>query len=153
MSEQVIEVIPEDQDDVRLPEVPQEQENSKDRQDVESEICVLEMLEEHLEDDFYDAEIEQADIQETRRQTRRQAKKPAWLDEYDTVFMAQSEEQLSFKEATSGEDKKRWLEAIEDELEALNRNNTWIETELPNGKKPIEAKWVFKIKRNENDKI
>jgi len=32
------------------------------------------------------------------------------------------------------------------EIEALERNNTWIVTDLPRNKKPIECKWVYKIK-------
>ena len=31
-------------------------------------------------------------------------------------------------------------------MDALERNNTWILTELPCGKKPIGCKWVFKLK-------
>lgn len=32
------------------------------------------------------------------------------------------------------------------ELEALNNNSTWVITDLPQGKKPIGCKWVYKIK-------
>lgn len=122
-------------------------------EETESEMCEIEMLEEHLEDEFYDAELEQDNIEERRKPPRRQVKKPAWLEEYDTVFVAQTDEQLSFREATTGEDSKQWFQAIEKEIEALNKNNTWTETQLPKGKKPIEAKWVFKIKNEGNGKV
>ncbi|GJW46116.1 ribonuclease H-like domain-containing protein [Tanacetum coccineum] len=40
----------------------------------------------------------------------------------------------------------RWIEAMNLEIEALNRNGTWIITELPIGRKPIGNKWVWKVK-------
>ncbi|GKG01200.1 putative RNA-directed DNA polymerase, partial [Tanacetum coccineum] len=47
----------------------------------------------------------------------------------------------------------RWIEAMNLEMEALNRNNTWILTELPSGRKPIGCKWVFKIKYRSDGNI
>ncbi|GJS67280.1 retrovirus-related pol polyprotein from transposon TNT 1-94 [Tanacetum coccineum] len=41
---------------------------------------------------------------------------------------------------------KGWVEAINKELQALEKNNTWELTTLPAGHKPITLKWVFKIK-------
>jgi len=32
------------------------------------------------------------------------------------------------------------------EIEALERNDTWVVTDLPHNKKPIWCKWVYKIK-------
>lgn len=32
------------------------------------------------------------------------------------------------------------------EIEALEKNQTWVVTSLPQGKKPIRYKWIFKIK-------
>lgn len=34
------------------------------------------------------------------------------------------------------------------ELEALERNKTWELVCLPKGKKPIDSKWVYKVKVN-----
>ncbi|GKE64562.1 putative RNA-directed DNA polymerase, partial [Tanacetum coccineum] len=39
-----------------------------------------------------------------------------------------------------------WIEAINNEIEALNRNNTWTICDLPVGRKAIGSKWIFKIK-------
>ncbi|GKB42908.1 putative RNA-directed DNA polymerase [Tanacetum coccineum] len=39
-----------------------------------------------------------------------------------------------------------WVEAMNNEIEALNRNNTWTVCDLPVGRKPIGSKWIWKIK-------
>ncbi|GKB17314.1 putative RNA-directed DNA polymerase [Tanacetum coccineum] len=40
----------------------------------------------------------------------------------------------------------KWVEAINNEIEALIKNNTWTLTDLPIGKKTIDNKWLYKIK-------
>jgi len=41
---------------------------------------------------------------------------------------------------------KNWRNAMNVEIQALERNNTWEIVDLPKGKKPIGCKWVFTIK-------
>ncbi|XP_074290316.1 uncharacterized protein LOC141617045 [Silene latifolia] len=40
----------------------------------------------------------------------------------------------------------RWLQAMQQELDALDHNSTWELTTLPPGKKAIGCKWVYKVK-------
>nr|GEX10939.1 ribonuclease H-like domain-containing protein [Tanacetum cinerariifolium] len=40
----------------------------------------------------------------------------------------------------------RWVDAMNNEIEALNRNNTWTICDLFKGRKPVWHKWLFKIK-------
>nr|GEW66362.1 putative copia-type protein [Tanacetum cinerariifolium] len=40
-----------------------------------------------------------------------------------------------------------------DDDEALNRNNTWVVTDLPKGRKPIGCKWIFEIKYKSTGEI
>ncbi|KAK1406226.1 hypothetical protein QVD17_41515 [Tagetes erecta] len=46
-----------------------------------------------------------------------------------------------------------WVNAMNKEMEALNRNHTWDLVELPVGRKPIGCKWVYKIKHDANGEI
>lgn len=43
---------------------------------------------------------------------------------------------------------KNWKEAMQKEIDSIERNQTWKLTELPEEHKPIGLKWVFKLKRN-----
>ncbi|XP_058756616.1 uncharacterized protein LOC131629833 [Vicia villosa] len=52
-------------------------------------------------------------------------------------------ELLGFEDAL---EKKGWLNAIKEELEALEENKTWKLTKLPKEKKPISFRWVFNEK-------
>nr|GEW34398.1 putative RNA-directed DNA polymerase, eukaryota, reverse transcriptase zinc-binding domain protein [Tanacetum cinerariifolium] len=84
------------------------------------------------------------------RKSTRNSEKPAWLKDFVTskstnanVF-AQTEPQ-SYKQAMTDPGQ---VEAMNKELEALERNNTWELTTLLAGHKPITSKWVYKIKYN-----
>ncbi|KAL4580943.1 hypothetical protein LXL04_017149 [Taraxacum kok-saghyz] len=52
-------------------------------------------------------------------------------------------EPRSYQEAS---DNPEWIEAMNQELSALEENNTWTVMPLPEGKKPIGSKWVYKVK-------
>eukprot|EP00253_Pinus_taeda_P029485 PITA_29485 len=48
---------------------------------------------------------------------------------------------------------KKWIEAMDEEMNAIERNKTWDSVELPKGKKVIGVKWVYKTKCNAEGKI
>eukprot|EP00963_Diacronema_lutheri_P010446 scaffold1052_cov339-Pavlova_lutheri.AAC.62 len=50
-------------------------------------------------------------------------------------------------------DKKLWEEAIQNEIDALSKMRTWDIKELPPDRKPIGAKWIFRVKRDEHGNI
>ncbi|GJQ93189.1 ribonuclease H-like domain, reverse transcriptase, RNA-dependent DNA polymerase [Tanacetum coccineum] len=60
------------------------------------------------------------------------------------------EEPRNYKEASTD---KKWIEAIEIELDSINKNNTWTLTTLPTNHKAIGLKWVFKTKRDAKGEI
>ncbi|KAL0561698.1 hypothetical protein IC582_002138 [Cucumis melo] len=42
---------------------------------------------------------------------------------------------------------------MQEEIEVLHNNKTWELVTLPQGRKPIGNKWVYKIKRNNDDQV
>lgn len=59
-------------------------------------------------------------------------------------------EPLSYDEAALD---SNWIEAMNQELQALKDNVTWSLVDLPPGKTPIGCRWVFKIKYKTNGEI
>lgn len=55
----------------------------------------------------------------------------------------------SYSEVNVSEDKERWLEAINEEIESLCLNNTWTLVPRPENKNIVDCKWVFTIKNDE----
>ncbi|GJZ96713.1 zinc finger, CCHC-type containing protein [Tanacetum coccineum] len=51
-----------------------------------------------------------------------------------------------FDEAMQSHDVAFWKEAINDEMNSIMENNTWILSDLPPGCKPLGCKWIFKRK-------
>ena len=48
---------------------------------------------------------------------------------------------------------KVWREAMKQEIESIESNNTWELTDLPVGCKKIGVKWIYKTKLNEKGEI
>jgi hypothetical protein len=60
------------------------------------------------------------------------------------------EEPASFREA---EKDVAWHATMQDEIKAIEENNTWELTTLPTCHRAIGLKWVYKVKRNEADEV
>lgn len=60
---------------------------------------------------------------------------------------------LSVEEAMSLPESSEWRKAMDEEMESHKENNTLALTELPEDRKAIKAKWVFKAKRNQENKV
>ena len=47
----------------------------------------------------------------------------------------------------------KWVKAMNDEVKSIEDNNTWSLIELPQGKKAIDVKWVYKVKINSKGEV
>jgi transposase InsO family protein len=91
-------------------------------------------------------------------------KPPAWLQDYstgqefsdeepgNTMFLAMlgDSDPMTYEEAVKSE---KWRSAMDQEMQAIERNDTWELTELPIGGKSIGVKWIFKTKVNESGEV
>ncbi|CAI7905513.1 unnamed protein product [Closterium sp. NIES-54] len=62
-------------------------------------------------------------------------------------------EPATLKEALESSDAEEWKKAMESELKSIEENGTWELVELPEGRKAITSKWLFKIKSDVDGKI
>lgn len=60
---------------------------------------------------------------------------------------------MTVAEAKGGPNANEWKLAMDDEIKSHAENNTWSLTKLPNNRKPIKAKWVFKTKSDDKGNI
>lgn len=60
---------------------------------------------------------------------------------------------LTIEEAKRRNDWPEWKKAIESEYASLLKSNTWTVCELPNDRKAISNKWVFKLKRKADGSV
>lgn len=68
------------------------------------------------------------------------------INEDSTLFCLFADiEPMCFEEAIQYEE---WRMAMNEEITAINRNETWELATLPKGKKPIAVKWIYKAKKN-----
>ncbi|GAU32405.1 hypothetical protein TSUD_220940 [Trifolium subterraneum] len=70
-------------------------------------------------------------------------------EEFHLAFNAEAEP-VNFEDAVKS---KKWLDAMNEEIESIERNNTWELVDLPHGKKAIGVKWVYKVKLNPKGEI
>ena len=87
---------------------------------------------------------------------------PGWMRDYvsgeglseeeDSANLAlfSSSDPVHFEEAVKHDN---WRKAMDMEIKAIKRNNTWELTDLPTGAKKIGVKWVYKTKLKENGEV
>lgn len=116
-----------------------------------------------LKDSTMNAPSNSTDKSNEIKRTTRKTKAPSYLIDYQcytaqtqlcditkshtykhtTENLSQYVEPSSYEEASKD---PRWVKAMEDELIALSKNQTWEVTTLPQGKRAIGNKWVYKVK-------
>ncbi|KAE8722570.1 Peptidyl-prolyl cis-trans isomerase FKBP62 [Hibiscus syriacus] len=124
----------------------------------------------HVEKEFEEGDSSEAepahDEQEpesseapTTRQSDHVRRRPNWHSDYVIegniayCLLTEDGEPSTYQEAIHSSDVSLWMMAMQEEIEALHKNNTWDLVPLPQGRKPIGNKWVFKIKRNGDDQV
>nr|GFC58243.1 Gag-Pol polyprotein [Tanacetum cinerariifolium] len=70
-----------------------------------------------------------------------------------SLFLAEEGEPSTLQEALNNPYASFWKEAMQEEIEALHKNKTRKLVPLPGARKPIGNKWVYKIKKNDDDQV
>ena len=95
-----------------------------------------------------------------RRRSTRQRQQPSYLNDYEVdanqfsvlaCFSANEEDEPKcYKEAKGI---REWEEAMQEEIAALNKNDTWQLVPKPADAELVSCKWVYKLKRNADGTI
>uniref|UniRef100_A0A803Q6S7 CCHC-type domain-containing protein n=1 Tax=Cannabis sativa TaxID=3483 RepID=A0A803Q6S7_CANSA len=117
-----------------------------------NEIPTTEPGYEESQEEMSDHEPEASDYMLVRDRKRRAVKPPDRFGYADVVHFALSidgiegEEPCSYEEAMQSDDKKEWDNAMDQEMDSLKKNKTWIVIRRPAGQRAIGNKWVYKHK-------
>ena len=108
-----------------------------------SEVEVPEM--EMAGDAVQPEQIKESSPPEPRRSTRIR-KQPDYYGQESSNVCEVPQSPVSYKEATTRPDKIKWESAMETEMKSLRENNVLDLVKLPEGKRTVGSKWVYKVK-------
>ena len=62
------------------------------------------------------------------------------------VMLLDHDEPMNYEEVMVSPDSAKWLEAMKSEIGSMYENKVWTLVNLPDVRKAIEIKWIFKKK-------
>nr|GEZ03966.1 zinc finger, CCHC-type [Tanacetum cinerariifolium] len=68
------------------------------------------------------------------------------VSDQHSYFFNVEDDPKTFDKAIKSQDVAFWKETINDEMDSIIGNNTWVLTDLPLGCRPVGCKWIFKRK-------
>ncbi|KAK1611141.1 hypothetical protein QYE76_034814 [Lolium multiflorum] len=91
---------------------------------------------------------------EPRRSTRERAT-PDWYDPCLNVMIVDNndEDPATYEEAMMSPDSNKWQEAMKSEMGSMYDNKVWTLVDLPDSRKVVENKWIFKRKTDADGNI
>src|SRR5580765_4598794 len=69
------------------------------------------------------------------------------------TYYSKSDDPVTYEEAISQDNSENWIEAMDEEMSALNKNETWKLVNLPTNKKALNNGWVYRTKLKKNGEI
>jgi len=62
------------------------------------------------------------------------------------LLLLESDEPKTYKTAVSSPDSKLWIDAMQSEMDSMYDNQVWDLVDLPEDVRPLQCKWIYKIK-------
>lgn len=69
------------------------------------------------------------------------------------AYLTLEGEPQSLKQAMASDEWTLWKQAMDEEMDALEANSTWVMVDRPPKVRPIKNKWVFKVKLNPDGSV
>ena len=90
---------------------------------------------------------------ELRRSTRTRSA-PEWYgNPVLEIMLLDNGEPSNYEEAMAGPDSNKWLEAMQSKIESMYENKVCTLTDLPDDRRAIENKWIFKKKTDADGNV
>ncbi|KAK1607131.1 hypothetical protein QYE76_030804 [Lolium multiflorum] len=101
-----------------------------------------------------DHETSNEETTEPRRSTRERTT-PDWYDPCLNVMIVDNndEDPATYEEAMMSPDSNKWQEAMKSEMGSMYDNKVWTLVDLPDSRKAVENKWIFKRKTDADGNI
>jgi hypothetical protein len=90
---------------------------------------------------------------EPRRSTRTRSTPDWYKNPVLEVMLLDSGEPSNYEEAMVGPDSEKWLEAMKSEIGSIYENKVWTLVDLPDERRAIENKWIFKKKTDADGNV
>ena len=90
-------------------------------------------------------QVKESSSLEPQRSTRTR-RQPKYYGQESSNVCEVPQSPVSYQEATTEPDKRKWETAMETEMTSLRENHVWDLVNLPVGKKTVGSKWVYKVK-------
>ena len=88
------------------------------------------------------------------RRSTRERTAPEWYGHLVmAVMLDEQDEPTNYKEAMEGPESEKWLEAMKSEIGSMYDNQVWNLVDLPEGRKAVENKWIFKKKTDADGNV
>lgn len=106
-------------------------------------------------------------VEDTPRHSARAIQRPSHLNEYDTGYLPTRDVEMDvihqvhstlplnicepkgYAQAMNSPHKELWVRAMDREMDAVWRNETWELVSCPEGGNVLESLWVYKLKRDD----
>ncbi len=89
----------------------------------------------------------------TLRRSSREKRPPEYYGIRVNVVDEKPKEPLTVEDAFASSDRGKWQDAMEKEMKSLKDNEVWELVELPEGRKAIGSKWVYKVKTDADGSV
>ena len=76
-----------------------------------------------------------------------------FLQEHEDGIGLVEDDPINFQQAMQSDNSQKWIDAMNEEMKSMKDNEVWELVPLPEGKKPIGCKWIFKTKRDSKGNV
>ena len=90
---------------------------------------------------------------EPRRSTRVRSAPELYGNPILEVMLLDHGEPTNYEEAMMSLDSAKWLEAMKSEMGSMYENKVWTLIDLPDDRRAIENKWIFKRKTDADSSV